>query len=88
MSCVMRRPVYAKWNKKRRRSASLYAFYSQYIIPLLHVYMSYTPLECKNAPSFLLSRPRKKICVFTMEKLNRVSRSENVFILLKNFIWG
>ena len=33
--------------------------------------------------SFLLSRPRKKIRVFTMEKLNMVGRSENVFILLK-----
>ena len=39
--------------------------------------------------SFLLSRPRKKMCVYyCMEKLNRVDRLENVFILLENFVWG
>ena len=41
-------------------------------------------------PSFLLSRPRKKnMCVYyCMEKLNRVGRLENVFILLKKFYMG
>ena len=36
--------------------------------------------------SFLLSRPRKtNMCVYyCMEKLNRVGRWRNVFILLKN----
>ena len=37
--------------------------------------------------SFLLSRPRKKCVYYCMEKLNRVDRLENVFILLKNFVW-
>ena len=76
--------------QKRRRSASLYAFCSQFIIPLLHVYMSYTPLDCKNAPIFSTVEAKKKICVLTMEKLNRVGRSENVSILLKkllSFVW-
>ena len=39
----------------------------------------------KMQKSFLLSRPRKNMCVYyCMEKLNRVGRLENVFILLKN----
>ena len=90
MSYVMRKPVYAMCEQKRTRSASLCAFHSQSNSPLLHVYMSYTSMDCKNAPSFLLSRPRKKImCVYyCMEKLNRVDGLENVFILLKNFVWG
>ena len=52
ISCVMREPVYAICEQKRHRSASLYAFHSQSNSPLLHVYMSYTPLDCKNAPIF------------------------------------
>ena len=49
---VMRKPVYAMCEQKRHRSASLYAFHSQSNSPLLHVYMSYTSLDCKNAPIF------------------------------------
>ena len=52
ISCVMRKPVYAICEQNRHRSASLYAFHSQFNSPLLHVYMSYTPLDCKNAPIF------------------------------------
>ena len=52
ISCVMRKPVYAICEQKRHRSASLYAFHSQSNSPLLHVYMSFTPLDCKNAPNF------------------------------------
>ena len=52
ISCVMRKPVYAICEQKRHRSASLYAFHSQSNSPLLHVYMSYTPLDCKTAPIF------------------------------------
>ena len=66
ISCVMRKPVYAICEQKRHRSASLYAFHSQSNSPLLHVYTSYTPLDCKMHQFFLLSRPRKKICVFTI----------------------
>ena len=67
ISCVMRKPVYAICEQKRHRSASLYAFHSQSSSPLLHVYMSYTPLAIvKMHQSFLLSRPRKQICVFTI----------------------
>ena len=49
---VMRKPVYAMCEQKRHRSASLYAFHSQSNSPLLYVYMSYTSLDCKNAPIF------------------------------------
>ena len=52
ISYVMRKPVYAMCEQKRHRSASLYAFHSQSNSPLLHVYMSYTSLDCKNAPIF------------------------------------
>ena len=52
ISCVMRKPVYAICEQKRHRSASLYAFHSQSNSPLLHVYTSYIPLYCKNAPIF------------------------------------
>ena len=48
--------------------------------------MSYTPLDCKNAPIFSTVYAKKtNMCVnYCMEKLNRVGRLENVFILLKN----
>ena len=74
---------------QRNRSASLYAFHSQSNSPLLHVYMSYTPLDCKNAPIFSTAEAKKKyMCVYyCMDKLNRVGRLENVFILLK-FLYG
>ena len=49
---VMRKPVYAMCEQKRHRSASLCAFHSQSNSPLLHVYMSYTSLDCKNSPIF------------------------------------
>ena len=52
ISYVMRKPVYAMCEQKRHRSASLYAFHSQSNSPLLHVYMLYTSLDCKNAPIF------------------------------------
>ena len=52
ISYVMRKPVYAMCEQKRHRSASVYAFHSQSNSPLLHVYMSYTSLDCKNAPIF------------------------------------
>ena len=52
ISCVMIKPVYAICEQKRHRSASLYAFHSQSNSPLLHVYASYIPLYCKNAPIF------------------------------------
>ena len=87
----MRKPVYAICEQKRHRSASLYAFHSQSNSPLLHVYTSYTPLDCINAPIFstVWAKKKKNMCVYYyMEKLNRVGRLENVFILLKNFIWG
>ena len=77
--------------QKRHRSASLYAFHSQSNSPLLHVYnVCHIPLWIvKMHQSFLLARPRKKICVYyCMEKLNRVDSLENVFILLKKFVWG
>ena len=87
---VMRKPAFAMCEQKRHRSASLYAFHSQSNSPLLHVYMSYTSLDCKNAPIFSTVQAKKKnMCVYyCMEKLNRVDRLENVFILLKNFVWG
>ena len=89
ISYGIRKPVYAMCEQKRHRSASFYAFHSQSNSPLLHVYMLYTPLHCTNAPMFSV-RPRKKnMCVYyCMEKLNRVDRLENVFILLKKFVWG
>ena len=76
--------------QKRHRSASLYAFHSQSNGPLLHAYVSYTPLDCKNAPIFFyFLGQEKKMCVYyCMEKLNRVGRLENVFILLKKFYMG
>ena len=54
-------------------------------IALCYMYICHIPLWIvKMHQSFLLSRPRKKICVYyCMEKLNRVDRLENVFILLK-----
>ena len=52
ISYVLRKPVYAMCEQKRHRSASLYAFHSQSNNPLLHVYISYTSLDCKNAPIF------------------------------------
>ena len=59
--------------------------------PSMHMYICHIPLWIvKIHQSFLLSRPRKtNMCVYyCMEKLNRVDRLENVFILLKNFVWG
>ena len=86
----MRKPVYAMCEQKRHRSASLYAFHSQSNSPLLHVYVSYTSLDCKNAPIFSTVWAKKKnMCVYyCMEKLNRVDRLENVFILLKKICMG
>ena len=58
---------------------------------LCYMYICHIPLWIvKMNQSFLLSRPRKKnMCVYyCMEKLNRVDRLENVFILLKDFVWG
>ena len=73
-------------NKKKHRLASLYAFHSQSNSPLLHIYTSYIPSNCKNAPIFSTVYTKKKnMCVYyCMEKLNRVGRFENVFVLLKN----
>ena len=51
-SCTRIMSVYVMCEQKRHRSASLYAFHSQSNSPLLHVYMSYTSLDCKNAPIF------------------------------------
>ena len=90
ISFVMRKSVYAICEQKRHRSASLYAFHSQSNSPLLHVYTSYTPLDCKNASIFSTVWVKKKnMCVYyCMEKLNRVGRLENVFILLKKNYMG
>ena len=52
ISYVMRKPVYAMCEQKRHRSATVYAFHSQSNSPLLHVYMSYTSLDCKDVPIF------------------------------------
>ena len=43
--------------------------------------------SCTNL--FYCLGQEKNMCVYyCMEKLNRVDRLENVFILLKNFVWG
>ena len=90
ISCVIRKPVYAICEQKRHRSASRYAFHSQSNSPLLHVYMSYTPLDCKNAPIFSTVYAKKKtLCVYyCMEKLNKAGRLENVFYFVKKFYMG
>ena len=83
MNCVMRKPVYAICNKKGADQPPSMHF-TLNLTSLCYMYIRHIPLWIvKMHQSFLLSRPRKKICVFTMEKLNRVGRSENVFILFK-----
>ena len=89
MNCVMRKPVYAISNKKGADQPPSMHF-TLNLTSLCYMYIRHVPLLIvKMHQSFLLSRPRKNMCVYyCMEKLNRVGRSENVFILLKKIIWG
>ena len=65
ISCVMRKPVYAICEQKRHRSASMH--FTLNLTALCYMYICHIPLWIvKLHQSFLLSRPRKNICVFTI----------------------
>ena len=90
ISCVMRKPVYAICEQKKGTDQPPSMHFTLNLTALCYMYIYHIPLWIvKMHQSFLLSRPRKKICVFTIawKKFNRVGRLENVFILLK-FLYG